>query len=91
MDLHFLFATGLFCESDLSTIASVIEQAIPKSMLFTYHLQTISFDEWQSDEADISIQLQSLVIGAQMETSSPKNNEERMHVVKHALFTVVNY
>jgi hypothetical protein len=25
-----------------------------------------------------------------MKTSSPKNNEERMHVVKHALFTVVS-
>ena len=40
-----------FTDSDFDKMSSLLAEAVPKTLLFTYHLQSVSFYEWQPNES----------------------------------------
>ena len=40
-------------EQELEAIVHELKQVLPQSLLFTYHLQSVSFDKWEPNESDL--------------------------------------
>lgn len=65
-----------FCDSDYDAISTVLEEAVPRTLLFTYHLQSISLDKWPTGSSH-----QESVLSCRV-SSSPLNR--RNHIEEQA-------
>ena len=67
-------ASSIFCKSNIEKMSSSLEEALPKSVLFSYNLQSISLDIWNPLEDTCERILSSRI------SSSPLTRREHFDV-----------